>query len=118
MVDSPPLRAFSCLVMLVVLSACASSGPAPPPTLERTGESIIRYTGPEIQVVVSYTFATANLGERWLMLSTAMSGGSRRGAEITRDSIFVRTPAGERIALATQKFQYPAGEVTGGRVEH
>ncbi|MCP4591051.1 MAG: hypothetical protein GY842_09920 [bacterium] len=96
-------KACAGLVLLAVLSACASSGPPPPPTLERTGESIIRYTGPEIAVVVSYTFATANLGEPWLMLATSFSGGSRRGAEVKREGIFVRTPVGERIALATQK---------------
>ena len=90
------------ILICCVTVACTSAGPPPAPTLERAGEHIIRYTGPRLEVMVSYTFAAANLGERWLMLAVTFSGGTSGGAEVERENIFVRTPAGERIALPTQ----------------
>jgi hypothetical protein len=95
----------SLLGILVVLglTGCASSGPDSGPQLERVGVNMIQYTGPELDVTISYTFANDNLGEPWLMLQASMTGALRRATQVRHESIFVITPQGERIALATQQ---------------
>jgi hypothetical protein len=59
------------------------------------------YRGPNIEVALSYRFARANLGEKWLFLDTAIKA-TDNPVEVPRTAIAVRTPQGELIHLASQ----------------
>jgi hypothetical protein len=99
-------------LLLLGLIACASSGPAAGPQLERVGVNMIRYLGPELDVTISYTFANNNIGEPWLMLQASMTGALRRATQVRHENIYIITPAGERVALPTQEeFNAAASEV-------
>jgi hypothetical protein len=88
---------------LTSLTACTSSVPTGTPGVDRVGKYLLRHTGPEATVVISYRFATNNLGEPWLILDMAASGEKRTTTEIKREGVFVMTPKGDKIALPTQR---------------
>jgi hypothetical protein len=96
-------RIVTILVLAGGVLSCVSTAPVTEPVLERTGTNMIRYSGPELVVGISYTFATNNLGEPWLALEVSMTGALGRATEVRRENIFVRTPSGERVALMGQK---------------
>jgi hypothetical protein len=73
------------------------------PGVEQLGEYVVRQKGPEVDVVLGYRHAAAKLGEEWLLLEVAISSPNKRHATIERADIWVRTPAGKRIPLATQE---------------
>lgn len=85
------------------LAACSSSVPTGTPGVDRTGQYLLRNTGDEIVVVISYKYAVKNLGDPWLLLEMAVSGQSRYATEIKRENVFVVTPGGERINMPSQK---------------
>lgn len=83
---------------------CSSAVPTETPGVERLGQSVLRYTGPEIEMVIGYRYAAASLGMEWLILDWAVTTGvSGTPAEIKRDRVFVVTPGGEKVPLATQE---------------
>ncbi len=85
------------------LTACSSSVPTGTPGVDRTGQYLLRNTGDDIVVVMSYKYAVKNLGDPWLLLDVAVSGKHRYATEIKRENVFVITPSGERINAPTQK---------------
>jgi hypothetical protein len=48
---------------LLTLTACSTAAPTGTPGVERLGNTILRYTGPEVDAILSYRFASVNLGE-------------------------------------------------------
>lgn len=82
-----------------------------PPVLETLGDGILRYQGQDVWMVVEYEFAAATIGSRWLFLDVAATAADGRSATIRREDVFVRTPAGRRVPLATQ------GELTQAYTE-
>jgi len=91
------------LTGVLALVGCSSAVPTETPGVERLGQSVLRYTGPEIEAVIGYRFAAANLGMEWLILDCAVTGASGTPVEIKRDRVFVLTPRGETVRLATQE---------------
>jgi hypothetical protein len=87
------------------LAGCATSTLAPQatPVVERIGDGVERYGGSDLWVVVEYQFADMSLGEEWLMLDVAATAAEGRTATIERDRVFVRTPGGARVPLASQR---------------
>jgi hypothetical protein len=95
--------AITCMAVLVSVgceSVALSS--TDPPELELIGDGVIRYRGVDVWVVVEYQYAATAIGERWLMLDVGVTAVEGRDVSVDRDSVFVRTPAGRRVPLATQ----------------
>lgn len=91
------------LVALALQTACSSATPTDTPGVERLGQYVLRQYGPQLWTVLGYRFASTQLGEEWMILDVALTSPNGQTARITRDSVFLRTPAGDRVPLATQK---------------
>jgi len=89
--------------VLVATVGCSSAVPTATPGVDRVGATVLRYRGPEVEAVLSYRYASRNLGEDWLLLEIAMTTADNATVEIDRNKIWVRTPAGEEVPLATQE---------------
>ena len=104
-------RSLAALLLAGVLAGCTSAVPTDTPGVDRLGQSVLRQTGPELDTILGYRFAGQNPGMEWLILELAFSSPNRATANIKRSDVFVRTPAGDRIPLATQKefgSEYPS----------
>jgi hypothetical protein len=88
--------------LLAVTTSCTTAAPPATPGVERIGSTLVHYRGPEIDAIVSYRFASLNEGSDWLFLDVALSGNTRTSVEVKRDKVFVRTPDGQTVPLATQ----------------
>ncbi|MFV2071995.1 MAG: hypothetical protein ACC742_05000 [Thermoanaerobaculales bacterium] len=92
----------------VVAVGCGSTTPAMPnpitePFIDQPGQTVVRYRDAVIEVVVDTNYATNNIGENWLILSTAMSGMTGGATKVNRDMISVRTPDGRTIPMPTYR---------------
>ena len=98
-------------LLVVAALGCSTAVPTETPGVERLGNTVLRYTGPEIEAVVSYRVPANDLGEDWLFLDVAITAVDDP-VEVDRAKIWVRTPAGEEVALATQEeFRAAHGEL-------
>ncbi len=88
---------------LLTVTACSTATPTGTPGVERVGDTILRYRGPELDVLLSYRFASFNQGEDWLFLDVGITAETRNSVEVKRERIAIRTPTGEIIRLATQQ---------------
>jgi hypothetical protein len=95
---SPVAVVSICLVM----SGCTSAIPTDDPGIDQLGKYILRQKGAEVDTLLGYRYAALNLGADWLILEVAFSSPDRQSADIERSKVFVRTPTGVRIPLATQ----------------
>jgi len=91
------------VLLAAVTTGCSSAVPTDTPGVERLGAAVLRYQGPEIEAVLGTRFAAANPGIDWLLLDLAVTGSEGQGVEIEREKLFVRTPAGDEILLASQE---------------
>ena len=85
------------------LAGCSSATPTDTPGVDRLGQYILRQEGPELWVVLGYRFASSQLGEEWLILDVNMTSPNGQTATVKRGDVFVQTPAGTKIPLATQR---------------
>lgn len=97
---SVPLAAA---LLAAATTSCTTAAPSASPVVERLGSTTLHYKGPRLDVAVSYRFADLDLGANWLFLDVAVSGQGRTAVEVKRDAIFVGTPDGTTVPLATQK---------------
>jgi hypothetical protein len=96
---------------IVTALGCSTAVPTATPGVERLGNTVLRYTGPELEAVVSYRYAALNLAEHWLFIDVAFTAVDDP-VEIDRKRVWVRTPTGEEVALATQEeFRAAHGEL-------
>jgi len=105
---SPRLSHGLAVVLVAVGAAagCTTSSVLPPqqtPVLEPIGDGVVRYGGSDVWVAVDYRFARLSAGERWLLLDVGVTGAHNRSATIERNRVFVRSPAGRRYPLASQR---------------
>jgi hypothetical protein len=91
------------MLALLTLTACSTAAPTGTPGVERLGRTILRYTGPEVDAILSYRFANMNPGEDWLFLDISLTGNVRKAVEVKRDRISLRTPTGDIVPLASQQ---------------
>jgi hypothetical protein len=96
------LGVAAALVVATTL-ACSTATPTDTPGVDRLGKTMLRYSGPEIEVTLSYNFANTHPGDDWLFLDTAVTGTNREAVEIQREKIALRIPSGDVIPLASQK---------------
>ncbi len=87
----------------LALTACSTATPTGTPGVERLGVTVLRYSGPEIDAVLSYRWANLNPGEDWLFLDLALTGNKRTSVEVKRGRISLLTPGGETVSLASQE---------------
>jgi len=87
---------------VAVAAGCSTAVPTETPGVERLGATVLRYTGPEIEAVVSYRYPALHPAEDWLFLDVALTA-VREPVEIDRTRVWVRTPAGDEVGLATQE---------------
>jgi len=96
-------RVAPVLAAALLLGACSSAVPTETPNVSQAGETVLLYKGPELEAALSYRFARNNPGEEWLLLDFGVTGTANVSVEIPRDRIWLRTPAGEIVPLATQQ---------------
>ena len=68
---------------------------------KRLGQAAVQYRDKAIQVVAAYYYSQRNHDSRWIMIEGAVSTTAE--TVIRRDAIFLRTPEGREIPLATQR---------------
>ena len=83
--------------------ACTTATPTDTPGIDELGRYILRQEGPEVDAVLGYRFATNSIGSDWLLLEVNLSSPRQRSAEIMREDVWVRTPDGTKVPLASQK---------------
>ena len=93
------------VVILTVVAAggCSSATPTDTPGVDRLGEFILRQKGPEVEAYLGYRFASQSIASDWLILEVALTSPNGQSADVQRDRVYVRTPDGARIPLATQE---------------
>lgn len=82
---------------------CSTGVPTGVPGVDQVGATVLRYRGPEVELALGYRFATVSLGEEWLILDLAITAAPGKVVEVRRDRIFVVTPSGDRLELASQE---------------
>ena len=90
------------LSLLCEAAVWAHAEPVALETVKQVGATAIVYKGPQVEVVVSYRFASQNPAGNWLFLDTLMTAATEP-IELMRTEISVRTPSGAVVPLATQK---------------
>ena len=90
------------LGVVATLAGCSSATPTATPGVESMGQYVLRQFGPELWTVIGYRFANTQQGDEWLFLEVGLSSPSGQSAKVTRGDIFLTTPAGTRVPLATQ----------------
>lgn len=93
------LAAGSALALL----GCTTATPTETPGVDRLGATILRYRGPEVDVVLSYRMPTIGIGSDWLFLDAAITGNTRDSVEVKRERIALRVPSGDVVGLASQQ---------------
>ncbi|MEP0774029.1 MAG: hypothetical protein HRF46_06660 [Acidobacteriota bacterium] len=107
-------RIAAVLAVVMAMNSFSAATAQPQESLKQLGKTVVRYSGPEVEVVLSYRFAAANPGEPWMLLMLAVTGQSAKAIEARREKIFLITPEGVRIPLATQaEFAEAAGGLRG-----
>ena len=88
--------------VVATLTGCSSATPTDTPGVDRVGQHILKQFGPELWTVLAYRFANTQLGDEWMILEVGFSSPSGISAKVKREDIFLTTPGGSRISLATQ----------------
>jgi hypothetical protein len=101
---------FKHIVTLIVvvgvaltMTSCSTGTPTDTPGVERLGQFILKQFGPELWTVLGYRFANSQLGEEWMILEVGFSSPNGQTATVKRENVFLRSPAGDRIPLPSQR---------------
>lgn len=73
------------------------------PQVEQIGASLVKWSGPQAEVVLSYRFAKHNPSEPWVLLTLGMTGQTGQSLQVKRSSVQLITPGGATVPLATQQ---------------
>ena len=104
-----PQRTITAITLVATVAlvgavvGCTSATPTDTPGVDQLGQYLLRFKGADVEVVAGYRNAAARLASEWLMLELAVSSPPAQMATIKRDQVWVRTPAGDKIMLATQE---------------
>lgn len=83
--------------------SCSSATPTDTPGVERLGEYVLKQFGPELWAVLGYRFANSQISDEWMILEVGLSSPNGQTARVLRENIFLRTPDGTNVPLATQE---------------
>jgi hypothetical protein len=89
--------------MAAGVMGCTSARPTGTPGVDEVGEYVLTYGGPELEMVLGFRHAASELGDEWLILDTNFTAAHGGVTKVDRSKVFVRTPAGDRIPMATQE---------------
>ena len=89
--------------LILLTMACSSAQPTGTPGVDQMGQFIMMQKGPELETVIAYRFAAQNLDQGWLILEAALTSPFSDMTEVKRADIWVMTPEGKKIPLATQR---------------
>lgn len=95
-------RVFFTFGAIFVLAAAVAAAQEPG-GVRQLGATQVRYQGYELDAVVSYRFASANLGTDWLFLDVALTGTGSKAVEISRKGVRLRLPDGSEVPLPDQQ---------------
>ncbi len=101
------IQALGLVLMLgstAMVASCSSSSSgqtngASEPMVDQLGKTMSRFSGPLVEVLVDYKFASLNQGDEWMILNVAVTSSNSQAIEVNRADIAVRTPDGRRIPL-------------------
>jgi hypothetical protein len=97
------VAAMVVLGLALTLTGCSTATPTDTPGVDRMGAYVLKQFGPELWTVLGYRFANSQLGDEWMILEVGLSSPNGQSAEVTREEIFLLSPSGNRIPLATQR---------------
>ena len=97
------LTAMVVAAIAVTLVGCSSATPTDTPGVERLGQYVLKQYGPELWTVLGYRFASSQIGDEWMILEVGLTSPAGQVATVTRGDVFLRTPDGRRLPLATMK---------------
>ncbi|MBI4917282.1 MAG: hypothetical protein HY825_15700 [Acidobacteria bacterium] len=86
----------------LALATTTLANAKPVQELRQVGSTAVVSRGADVDVALSYRFAKANPGGKWLLLDVGMTTDGAP-VEIARSAISVRTPAGDVVRLATEQ---------------
>ena len=96
-------RTIPTLLALAICAACSSSPAPPEEELTQERRTVVRYTGGELQALVSFGWADSHLGDEWLVLAVWLSGGRKATTTVDGNGILLRGPGGARYPLLSQQ---------------
>jgi len=96
-------RTIPTLLALAICAACSSSPAPPEEELTQERRTVVRYTGGELQALVSFGWADSHLGDEWLVLAVWLSGGRTATTTVDGNAILLRGPGGARYPLLSQQ---------------
>ena len=70
--------------------------------VSKIGDTLVKWSGPNVEAVLSYRFAKNNPGESWMLLNIGITGQTGRSFEVKRSEIHLVTPAGKNVPVPTQ----------------
>jgi hypothetical protein len=93
---------IACVAGALALAAGCASLEEQGPELMQVEPQMMRYEGPFLDILLGTGAAQNAVGDKqWVVLEMALSGGRRRDVKVQRENITLRTPEGERVALAS-----------------
>ncbi len=90
------------LSLTLTVTGCSSATPTDTPGVERMGQYVLKQFGPELWVILGYRFANTQLGDEWMILELGLSAPAGQTPKVERENIFLRSPSGSRISIASQ----------------
>ena len=100
---APHIALSTALLAIFALAGCSTATPTDTPGVDRLGEYLLEQKGPEVDAVLGYRFAASSISDQWLILELAITAPHGQATKIERSDIWVRTPDGTKIPLASQK---------------
>lgn len=98
------IRAAALWIVTASCAACITASRSPVPGTRQVGDSVFRYQGPDLEMVISTKPAELAVGkERWLVLDVGVNGTRRIVTRLDRENLTLRTPDGRLFPLASQK---------------
>lgn len=99
---TPYIALSAAILATLTLAGCSTATPTDTPGVDRLGEYLLEQKGPELDSVLGYRFASSSISDDWLMLELAITAPNGQSTKIERSNIWVRTPDGTKLPLATQ----------------
>lgn len=91
------------VVFFAIMIFAADSAITQEVEVSREGRWRIWYTSPDLRAELDTHWADGHLGDEWIILKLALSGGTSGGVTtVSRDRIRLRTPDGVALDLPTQ----------------
>jgi hypothetical protein len=97
------VAAMVVLGLALTITGCSSATPTDTPGVDRMGRYVLKQFGPELWTLLGYRFANSQLGDEWMILEVGLSSPNGQSAKVTREDVFLLSPSGNRIPIATQK---------------